>query len=90
MENALHMSPPGVQGTKCEGDGPMKFSVSIIASHRTLRSVLQTWKDQQKCASVPHFRPKDFSLQASAEANFIGRNEIPLAEKARKDAHKFG
>jgi hypothetical protein len=53
-------------------------------------SVLQTSKDQQKCASALHFRPKDFSLQAYVRANFAERNEIPRAEKARKDAAKFG
>jgi hypothetical protein len=46
--------------------------------------------NQQKCASAPHFRPKDFSLQPCAEANFAERNEIPRKEKARKDAAKFG
>jgi hypothetical protein len=30
--------------------------------------VLQTSKDQQKCASAPHFRPKDFSLQSCVRA----------------------
>jgi hypothetical protein len=54
------------------------------------RSVLQTSKDQQKYASAPHFRPKDFSLQADVRANFAERNEIPRAEKARKDAANFG
>ena len=52
--------------------------------------MLQTSKDQQKCASAPHFRPKDFSLQAYVRANFAGRNEIHRAEKVRKDAAKFG
>jgi len=37
-----------------------------------------------------HFRLNDFSLQASIEANFTERNEITRAEKARKDAAKFG
>jgi len=46
--------------------------------------VLQSWKDQQKCASAPHFRPKDFSLQAYVRANFAERNEIPRAEKAQE------
>jgi uncharacterized protein (DUF779 family) len=54
------------------------------------KSMLQTWKDQQKCASVVHFRPKDFSLQPCTESNFTERNEILRAEKARKDAAKFG
>ena len=46
--------------------------------------------DQQKCASAPHFRPKDFSLPAYVRANFAERNEIHRAEKARKDAAKIG
>jgi hypothetical protein len=48
------------------------------------RSGLQISKDHQKCASAPHFRPKDFSLQASVRANSAERNEIPRAEKARE------
>ncbi len=46
--------------------------------------MLQTSKDQQKCASALHFRPKDFSLQAYVRANFAERNEIARAEKARR------
>jgi integrase len=45
------------------------------------RSVLQTSKDHQKCASAPHFRPKDFSLQVSTEANFTERNELGPRER---------
>ena len=54
------------------------------------RSWPRTPANQQKCASAPHFRPRNFSLQPCAEANFAERNEIPRQEKARKDAAKFG
>jgi hypothetical protein len=53
------------------------------------RSVLQSSREQQKWASAPHFRP-GFSLQVYIRANFAERNEIPRAEKVRKDAAKFG
>jgi hypothetical protein len=42
--------------------------------------------NQQKCASAPHFRPRNFSLQPCAEANFAERNDILRQEKTRKDA----
>ncbi len=54
------------------------------------RSWQRTAANQQKCASAPHFRAKDFSLQPCAEANFAERNDLPHKEKARKDAAKFG
>ena len=38
----------------------------------------------------PSLQAKGFSLQASTEANFTEQNEILRAEKARKDAAKFG
>ncbi len=64
--------------------GPKKqveFRIYLVSKGR---SVLQTSKDQQKCASAPHFRPNDFSLQASIEANFTERNEIPREANAAK------
>jgi hypothetical protein len=41
-------------------------------------------------ASALHFKPMNFSLQSFGRENLAERNQIALAEEARKDAAKFG
>jgi hypothetical protein len=65
----------------------IEFATYLISTGRSWQRSAQ---HQQKRASAPHFRPKDLSLQACPEANCMERHEIRRAEKARRDAAKFG
>src|SRR6516162_313403 len=55
-------------------------------------TVTAWWAAQRrlKCASVPHFRPGDCSLQQRTEGNSAGRKELTREEETRGDAAKFG
>jgi hypothetical protein len=79
--------PSAVNSSKPAPKKQVEFRIHLASKGR---SVLQTSKGHQKCASAPHFRPKNFLLQVSTEANFTERNEIPRQAKARKDTAKFG
>jgi hypothetical protein len=78
---------PGMQMTmppaaEFEQVGPKKqveFRIYLVSKGR---SVPQTSKDQQKCASAPHFRPNDFSLQAYVmlERTSITKRDTPCGE----------